>query len=165
MKRKTLVMCTAVHAALAGMANVHAAPASSATTAASGIEEVIVTARKTEESVQAVPVSVNALSADSIQKQAILSVADLRSSVPGLYIGTNPQGGAPTFAIRAAKADNGTSDTVTAYVGDMPVTSTRAVGNMVYDMQSISVLKGPQGTLFGANSTGGAIIFRPDRQI
>jgi len=133
-----------------------------AATATVGIEEVIVTARKTEESVQAVPVSVTALSAGALERQAVLSVADLRSSVPGLFVAANSQGGAPTFAIRAAKADNGTSDTVTAYIGDMPVTTTRAVGNMVYDMQSISVLKGPQGTLFGANSTGGAIVFRPN---
>ena len=129
----------------------------------SGIEEVIVTARKTEESVQVVPVSVTALSTASLEKQAVLSVQDLRTSVPGLFVAANSQGGAPTFAIRAAKADNGTSDTVTAYIDDMPVASTISVGNMVYDMQSISVLKGPQGTLFGANSTGGAIVFRPNR--
>ena len=133
-----------------------------AAAATAGIEEVIITARKTEESVQAVPVSVTALSSAALEKQAVLSVADLRTAVPGLFVAANSQGGAPTFAIRAAKADNGTSDTVTAYIGDMPVTTTRAVGNMVYDMQSISVLKGPQGTLFGANSTGGAIIFRPN---
>jgi len=130
--------------------------------AVSGLEEVVVTARKTEESVQVVPVSVTALSSDMLTRAAVLDVQDLRSSVPGLFVATNSQGGAPTFAIRAAKADNGTSDTVTAYIGDVPVASTRAIANMVYDMQSISVLKGPQGTLFGANSTGGAIIFRPN---
>jgi len=133
-----------------------------ATPAFAGIEEVIVTARKTEESVQDVPVSITALSADAMTKDAVLSVSDLRSSVPGLFISPNSQGGAPTFAIRAAKADNGTSDTVTAYVGDVPVASTRSIANMMYDMQSVSVLKGPQGTLFGANSTGGAIIFQPN---
>ena len=133
-----------------------------AAAATAGIEEVIITARKTEESAQTVPVSVSALSSAALEKQAVLSVADLRSAVPGLFVAANSQGGAPTFAIRAAKGDNGTSDTVTAYIGDMPVTTTRAVGNMVYDMQSISVLKGPQGTLFGANSTGGAIVFRPN---
>lgn len=162
MKRKTLVMCTAVHAALAGMANVYAAPASNTSAASSGIEEVIITARKTEESVQVVPVAVKALGPADLQKQAVLSVGDLRSSVPGLFVGSNNQGGAPTFAIRAAKGDNGTSDTVTAYIGDVPVASTISVAHMMYDMQSVSVLKGPQGTLFGANSTGGAIIFRPN---
>jgi len=133
-----------------------------ATTSTTGIEEVIITARKTEESAQVVPVSVTALSTESLQRQAVLDVQDLRSSVPGLFISTGSQGGAPVFTIRAAKGASNVTDTVTAYIGDMPVASTRAVSNMVYDMQSISVLKGPQGTLFGSNSTGGAIIFRPN---
>ena len=167
MKRTIRPMALAVSTAALAMASTGASAADNATAtksalAASQIEEVIVTARKTEESAQVVPVSVTALSAETMAKLAVLSVQDLRTSVPGLYIAINPQGAAPTFAIRAAKAANGTSDTVTAYVGDMPVASTKAIANMVYDMQSISVLKGPQGTLFGANSTGGAIIFRPN---
>ncbi len=162
MRTKTLVMCTAVHAALAGMGNVYAAAESNTTASSSGMEEVIITARKTEESAQVVPVSVVALSSEGLTKAAVLSVQDLRSSVPGLYVASNSQGGAPTFSIRAAKEDNGTQKTVTAYIGDMPVATTYSIANMVYDMQSISVLKGPQGTLFGANSTGGAVIFRPN---
>lgn len=147
-----------------GTADAFAADIQSAAAHAStsAIEEVIITARKTEESAQVVPVSVTALSTDMLQKQAVLDVQDLRTSVPGLFITTGSQGGAPVFTIRAAKGASGVTDTVTAYVGDMPMASTRAVANMVYDMQSISVLKGPQGTLFGANATGGAIIFRPN---
>jgi outer membrane receptor protein involved in Fe transport len=129
----------------------------------SGLEVVEVTARKYEESAQSVPVSLTALSGNALEQRAVLNVTDLQTNVPGLLVTLNSQGGAPTFAIRAAKADNGTADTVTAYVDDVPVATTRAIANMMYDMQSISTLKGPQGTLFGANSTGGAIIFRPNR--
>jgi len=124
------------------------------------LEEVVVTARKTEESSQAVPISIVAFSGEELQKKAVTSILDVH--VPGLYITSDTQGGQATFAIRAAKQGNGTSDTVTAYVGDMPVVSNYAISHMMYDMQSISVLKGPQGTLFGANSTGGAIIFNPN---
>jgi outer membrane receptor protein involved in Fe transport len=131
--------------------------------ATSGIEEVTVTARKTSESAQVVPVSVKAFSASDLEKNVVLTVSDLMKSVPGLFVAPNSQGGAPTFAIRAAKADNGTSDTVTSYIDDVPVASTKSIANMMYDMQSISVLKGPQGTLFGAATTGGAIIFRPEK--
>jgi iron complex outermembrane receptor protein len=131
--------------------------------AAPGLEVIEVTARRTVESAQSVPVSLTALSDAKLEADAVLNVSDLQTSVPGLLISPNSQGGAPTFAIRAAKADNGTSDTVTAYVDDVPVASTRSIANMMYDMQSISVLKGPQGTLFGANATGGAIIFRPNK--
>ena len=103
------------------------------------------------------------MSAATLEANAVQNVGDLQTSVPGLLVTLNSQGAAPVFAIRAAKADNGTSDTVTAYVDDVPVSSTRAVANMMYDMQSISTLKGPQGTLFGANATGGAIVFRPNK--
>ena len=106
-----------------------------------------------------------ALSAVTLEANAVQNVGDLQTSVPGLLVTLTSQGAAPVFAIRAAKADNGTSDTVTAYIDDVPVASTRSVANMMYDMQSISTLKGPQGTLFGANSTGGAIIFRPNKPI
>jgi outer membrane receptor protein involved in Fe transport len=128
-----------------------------------GLEEVLVTARRVEESAQSVPISMTALSAVTLEANAVQNVGDLQTSVPGLLVTVNSQGAAPVFAIRAAKADNGTSDTVTAYIDDVPVASTRSVANMMYDMQSISTLKGPQGTLFGANSTGGAIIFRPNK--
>jgi iron complex outermembrane receptor protein len=161
-RQVALYGCTAMIAAVPAHAAESPAAAATAQPARSGIEEVIVTARKQEESAQVVPVSITAMSPADLQKEAVLSVQDLMSSVPGLFITTVPSLGGVTFAIRAAKSDNGTSDTVTAYIGDMPVASSIAIAKMVYDMQSISVLKGPQGTLFGANSTGGAIIFRPN---
>src|SRR6476646_10238162 len=108
----------------------------------SGLEVVEVTARKYEESAQDVPVSLTALSGNALEQHAVFNVTDLQTNVPGLLVTLNSQGGAPTFAIRAAKADNGTSDTVTAYVDDVPVATTRAIANMMYDMQSISTLKG-----------------------
>jgi iron complex outermembrane receptor protein len=162
MKSKHLIICTAVQAALAGMGNVYAAPGTNPTaSSSSGIEEVIVTARKTEESIQVVPVSVTAFSGEALTRVAVNSIKDLR--VPGLYVTRDTQLGNATFAIRAAKSGNGTGDTVTTYVGDVPMASTYAIAKMTYDMQAISVLKGPQGTLFGANSTGGAIIFTPNK--
>lgn len=130
--------------------------------AESGIEDIVVTARKTAEASQTVPVSITALSQVAIERKIVLGAQDLQLSVPGLFVAPNSQGGAPTFAIRAAKQDNGTSATVTTYINDMPTSSTLAISRMIYDMQSVSTLKGPQGTLFGANSTGGAIIFRPN---
>jgi outer membrane receptor protein involved in Fe transport len=127
------------------------------------IEEVVVTARRTEERAQHVPIALVALSQKTLNQQAVLSATDLETSTPGLYIATDSQGNDPTFAIRGAKEDSGTSPTVAVYVDDVPVVSTLSVANMVYDMQSITTLKGPQGTLFGANSDGGAIIFRPNK--
>lgn len=127
------------------------------------LEEVIVTARKVEESVQDVPVAIVPLTDENLKANHIVSVLELPQIVPGLGATVNSQGGAPTFAIRAAKADNGTSDTVTAYIDDVPVAFPVGISNMTYDLQSVSVLKGPQGTYFGTSTTGGAIIFRPNK--
>lgn len=127
------------------------------------IKDIIITARRKEEASQNVPVSVVALSQAELTQQAVLNVSDLQTSTPGLVIITDTTGGVPTFAIRGAKADTGTSPTVAIYLDDVPVVTPVAVANMVYDMQSITTLKGPQGTLFGANSTGGAVIFRPNK--
>ena len=131
--------------------------------ASSLLEEVIVSARKTEETSQSVPIAITALSANDLEAGAVLNVQDLAARVTGLVIAPNSQGGAPTFAIRASKQDNGTEGGITTYVDDVPMTSTLAIANSTYDMNSISVLKGPQGTLFGTNATGGAVIFRPNK--
>lgn len=127
------------------------------------LEEVLVTARKQEESVQDVPVSIVPVTDTALKANHVVSVLDLPQIVPGLTVMVNSQGGAPTFAIRAAKADNGTSDTVTAYIDDVPIAMPVGIANMTYDLQSISVLKGPQGTFFGTSTTGGAMIFRPNK--
>ena len=127
------------------------------------LEEVLVTARRVEEGQQSVPVALTALSQKHLDQQIVLDLHDLQTSMPGLFVATNSTGGVPTLGIRAAKPDSNTSLAVTAYLDDVPVDSTWSVVNMVYDMQSITTLRGPQGTLFGANSTGGAVIFRPNK--
>lgn len=127
------------------------------------LEEVVVTAQKREQSEQAVPVSITALSGDALRQQVVLNVQDLMEHVTGLVVGPNSQGDASTFAIRSSKQDNGTSGGVAVYLDDMPLTSTYAVANANYDIASVDVLKGPQGTLFGASATGGAIVFRANK--
>jgi iron complex outermembrane receptor protein len=126
------------------------------------LEEIVITARKSEESQQNVPIAVTALSGADLHTSVVLDVQDLQEHVTGLVVAPNSQGGAPTFAIRASKADNGT-DGPAVYLNDMPLISTLSIANAMYDIDSVTVLKGPQGTLFGTNSSGGAIVFRPNR--
>jgi len=126
------------------------------------LEEIVITARKSEESQQNVPIAVTALSGADLHQSVVLDVQDLQEHVTGLVVAPNSQGGAPTFAIRATKADNGT-DGPAVYLNDMPLISTLSIANAMYDIDSVTVLKGPQGTLFGTNSSGGAIVFRPNR--
>lgn len=131
--------------------------------AGGSLEEVVVTAQKREQSEQVVPVSITALSGDALTQQVVLDLRDLMAHVTGLVIAPNAQGDAATFAIRSSKQDNGTTGGVAVYLDDMPLTSTYSVANANYDIASVDVLKGPQGTLFGTSATGGAIIFRPNK--
>jgi outer membrane receptor protein involved in Fe transport len=127
------------------------------------LEEVVVTAQKREQSEQVVPVSVTALSGEALHQQVVLNVQDLMEHVTGLVVAPNSQGDAATFAIRSSKQDNGTTGGVAVYLDDMPLTTTYSVANANYDLASVDVLKGPQGTLFGQSATGGAVVFRANK--
>ena len=162
-KFRLLMIALGIAVLAAASPGLWAADEGQASASSRTLEEVLITARKVEESQQEVPVSVIALSEATLRSNAVDSVFDLPAVVPGLFVALNSQGAAPTFAIRAAKADNGTSDTVTAYIDDVPIAWTVAITNMMYDMASITTLKGPQGTFFGTSTTGGAIIFSPNK--
>lgn len=140
-----------------------ATDASATSTGAPMLETIVVTARKVEESAQSVPQSIVALSEDDLKESNIFTVQDLQEHVTGLVISPNSQGGAPTFSIRASKQDNGTDGGVAVYIDDVPMAATQAIANSMYDIASVDVLKGPQGTLFGVNTTGGAVVFRPNK--
>ncbi len=123
------------------------------------LEEVVVTARRQEERLQEVPVAVTALSSAQLEARQITQVADLQSAVPTLQYGSgaavNGRQGL-SFALRGLR-----SAAVTVYSSEI-VRNTQTVASF-YDLGSVQVLKGPQGTLFGSNSTAGAIVFQPQR--
>lgn len=121
------------------------------------IDEVLVTARRTEERLQSVPVAVTALSTEDLEERGISDVADLQGAVPTLTFSNRaPTAGRKglTFALRGLR-----SSAVPIYSSEIVRSSTSTAD--FYDLQAVEVSKGPQGTLFGSNSTGGAIVFRP----
>lgn len=124
--------------------------------------EIIVTARRTNENLQSVPVAISVLSSDDLEKQRILGARDMQYNAPSLVVSDDPLGGstAPVFQLRGQIPAQGSDDTVVTYLGDVPVNS-RAFAGGLFDLQSVQILRGPQGTLFGKNSTGGAVIFTP----
>ena len=140
----------AVSVALAGMISANAS---------AQLEEVIVTAQKRAESAQDVPIAITAFDAEALTAKQIVGFADMRFSAPNVtYTKANFAGN--NFSIRgvgtnlvAASADNG----VGVHVNEVPLISPRLFETEYFDVEQVAVLRGPQGTLYGRNSTGGAV--------
>jgi outer membrane receptor protein involved in Fe transport len=127
-----------------------------------GLEEVIVTAQKREQSVMDVPIAVSALSSDSLRAAVVNDIFDLRASVPALEIrAVDPPSQGTAFAIRGLGTsvfNMGFEPTVATFVdGVYRSRSGLLASSDLVDMDRIEVLKGPQGTLFGKNTTGGVV--------
>jgi iron complex outermembrane recepter protein len=131
-----------------------------------GLEEIIVTARRRDENLQVVPISVAVLNATQLDQQSVLTAGDLSRAVPGLSIQSTAANRADTtFSIRGQGETFGeAAPGVVPYFAEVPnfgSASTSGGAPPIYDLQSVQVLKGPQGTLFGKNTTGGAVLFVP----
>jgi iron complex outermembrane receptor protein len=137
------------------------APAQGSSTAqeSSALEEIIVTARRKDENLERVPVAITALSAAQLSEQSIRTEADLQSAVPGLVIRQNQSQTQFNYSIRGQSVDSfsGSPPGVLPYIDEVQVSA--PVATSFYDLESIQVLKGPQGTLFGRNTTGGAVLY------
>ncbi|MGE0384178.1 MAG: TonB-dependent receptor [Gammaproteobacteria bacterium] len=127
-----------------------------------GLEEVVVTARKREESVQDVPVAVTALAAEAIERAVAPDISAATALTPGFVMPTgnfNPL--APALSMRGSVQNSQliTDDpSVGVYVDGLYMARPFGIGADILDMKQIQVVKGPQGTLFGRNSTAGALL-------
>ena len=124
------------------------------------VEEVVVTARKKSESLQDVPISITAFSGDSIRDLGFSDTLSIDEKTPNLEIKTF--GGQPNIFIRGVGNNDFNATTispVSIYVDDVVMGLTGSQTAQLFDVQRIEVLRGPQGTLFGRNTTGGAIAF------
>ena len=127
-------------------------------------QEIIVTAQKREERLLDVPVPVTAVRARALAETSMFRVKDYFYQVPGLTLATSATDGAPTIAIRGISADTFGNPTVGVLVDDVPFGSSLAIGGGFIapeldpsDLERIEVLRGPQGTLYGAASMGGLL--------
>jgi iron complex outermembrane recepter protein len=148
--------------AIAGTAQAQTVPAAESTAEAGGIADIIVTARKTAENLQSVPVAVTALDAEDLTSKQIFEVTDLARAAPSLSVSTGGTGPASIIylAIRgqAQNSPNSLSDTSVGIYIDGVYVARPIVGNLGFlDLATAEVLRGPQGTLFGRNTTGGAL--------
>jgi iron complex outermembrane receptor protein len=126
-----------------------------------GLQEVVVTAQKREENLQQTPVSMEAITAEEILRQGITNVASLTNQVPDLHI--MPFGSASTtlevFIRGVGQVDSQVTEDspVGIYLNGVYIARPVGLGTDIADIQRIEVLRGPQGTLYGRNTTGGAI--------
>lgn len=131
-------------------------------TSSGGLDEIIVTATKRSENIQTVPIAVTGFSSDDLESQNISSTDDLRSRVPGLEI-SSFNSGITNFSIRGLGNGGNRSASVDGAVGvflnEVYLSRSWLVNTDFVDIDRIEVLRGPQGTLFGRNTVGGAISF------
>lgn len=128
---------------------------------AEGLEEIIVTAQKREQSLQDVPIAITALGGEALQANRVVNVTDLSGLAPGLTTMAVPGGvkGAQ-FSMRGITGNGsvpGSDREVALYIDGVYFAASRGTIFDLPDIQRIEVLRGPQGTLFGRNATGGAI--------
>lgn len=167
-RRSAQVIRFLASAAVAGLGLpvVASAPAmaqAAAPDSGAAIETVTVTAQKRAENLQDVPIAISALSGESLSRNHINSLQDIAATVPGLVVTSDIGYGLAPITIRGLGGPNGggslfTDQPVAVYVdGAYVPTLAQSVSDLV-DVSSVQVLRGPQGTLYGRNSTAGAIL-------
>jgi iron complex outermembrane receptor protein len=131
------------------------------TAVAQALEEVVVTAERRETALQDTPISIVALSSETLERKGVEELSDVALFTPNLAInGSRGYGNnQPTFSIRGISGGGGATSErgVALYIDGIYVPRTNGSVFKVFDIERIEVLRGPQGTLFGRNSTGGAI--------
>ncbi len=127
-----------------------------------GLQEIIVTATRRETKLSDTPISMSVVTSDQMENQRIVNLSDLELSVPN-FVFTEVTRQETYFSIRGTGVDNDTpgSDAgVSVFIDGVPRTGVHDTTPDLFDLESVEVLRGPQGTLFGRNTTGGAVIMR-----
>jgi outer membrane receptor protein involved in Fe transport len=148
----------APHAAFAQETLAPQATPADETTPTGGFEEIIVTATRKSESVQKVPIAIQALSSDFLAQRQVKGLADYAALLPSVsFAGIGP--GRNEVYFRGIVPAGGAYASVGYYLDEIPITGQEVPDIQVYDMERIEALSGPQGTLFGAGSLAGVLRF------
>jgi iron complex outermembrane receptor protein len=136
------------------------------------LEEIIVSARRRDENLNSVPIAVTALTTEDLRAKNIQTAEDLQNYVPSLSVSSSVTRDDYTFSLRgmgptggsgpgAVLAGGGTG--VVTYFAEVPTSG--AGPGLFYDLENVQVAAGPQGTLFGKNTTGGVVLFVPKKPV
>lgn len=129
-----------------------------------GLEEIVITAERREESVQRSAVAVSVISGDDLADKGIQNMRDILDAVPGLDLTqASPSSNISLRGLGAGGGTNYTDPVVAFSIGGVPIARPYATVAAFYDLERVEVLKGPQGTLYGRNATVGAINVIPRR--
>lgn len=125
------------------------------------LDEIVVTAQRRGESIQSVPIAIQAFSSDAIQEKGLRGIQDFAQYIPNVsIISPTGAGGPPNVTIRGVGLNDFNSNNAGPngfYVDEVYISAPSAQGISLFDLERVEVLKGPQGTLYGRNSSGGAI--------
>lgn len=130
---------------------------------ASGVQEVIVTARRREESIQEVPVAVSYLSGETLATADVRRVTDLTAMVPNLSINSGYRQGSLWITLRGIPSVQGGEPPVSVLIDGVQVPGQDFINEELGALQSVQVLRGPQGALYGRGAIGGAILIETQR--
>jgi len=145
-----------------GAVHAEAALAQSRPSEPTGVEEVVVTAQRREQVAQDVGIALSVLGADDLKARGVSNVNQLQNATPSLDIEPAFGSGAAQFRLRGVGfQDYATNNTPTVgvYVNEVAFPVPVMTQGLIFDVQRVEVLRGPQGTLYGRNTTGGAINF------
>ncbi|MGN6526362.1 MAG: TonB-dependent receptor [Burkholderiaceae bacterium] len=155
--------CLVPLTALAQAASAAVSPSTAASAPADNIAHVIITAQKRKEDIRDVPLSVSVLSGEQLQSQQIGTVEDLTRNIPNISFSSQGGPGLGTVEIRGVSSQAGQA-TVSVYLDDVSLTTRNLYSQgtaepRFFDLANAEILRGPQGTLYGASSLGGTIKF------
>lgn len=125
-----------------------------------GIADIVVTARRSSESAQRVPIAISTVTSDDLTKLSVRDIKDVQALTPGFQIASQNTGGRAKLTIRGqSEVDSRltTDPSVGVYIDDVSWARSYGLRSSMVDIERIEVLKGPQGTLYGRNTTGGAV--------
>jgi iron complex outermembrane receptor protein len=169
MQNSHRLLARAISIALAmGPATVRAQAITEASVApgAGALEQIVVTARRREERQQDVPLAVTALGQDFLSQNTVTKITDLNGKVPALRIESFNSPSYTNVGIRAQRSANiapGQDSAVGYYLNEVNYGFPVGINQQMFDLHSVEIVKGPQGTLFGRNTTGGALLITSAR--
>ncbi|HRD45530.1 MAG TPA: TonB-dependent receptor [Caulobacter sp.] len=157
MRTRALTAILLATSALATPALAQTAPAAGDT----AVEEIVVTAQRREQALNDVGMSIQAFGAEQLEELRVTNVQDLSAAVPSFTVSRSYQG-VPTFTLRGIGFNTinmSATSTVGTYVDEVAYAYPMMLSGPVFDLERVEVLKGPQGTLYGRNTTAGLINF------